>query len=203
MIFENFCYQFGGKAYHQQQGGPIGARVTMCASRMVMQHWAREYTGILLQAGLRLPLMTGYVDDGRQGSTVLRRGMRFNEESKRFEHSDEQEEQDDREDEPDNVRMAKRCLPAMNSVNPNLRFTTEAPEDFPRDRLPTLDFVLWMINGILFHTYFEKSMKNQHTIKQRTTMSEHQKMSILSNELVRRLNNIHKEVLHEELEPGL
>ena len=80
VVFENFCYQFGGKAFHQQEGGPIGARVTMCAARMVMQHWAREYTGILLQAGLRLPLMTGYVDDGRQGSTVLRRGMRFNEE---------------------------------------------------------------------------------------------------------------------------
>ena len=28
MIFENFCYQFGGKAFHQQEGGPIGARVT-------------------------------------------------------------------------------------------------------------------------------------------------------------------------------
>ena len=25
-LFENFVYQFGGVAYHQQQGGPIGAR---------------------------------------------------------------------------------------------------------------------------------------------------------------------------------
>ena len=75
MIFENFVYQFGGVAYHQQQGGPIGARVTMCAARMVMQHWARGYEMILLKAGLRIPLLGGYVDDGRQGSTVLRRGM--------------------------------------------------------------------------------------------------------------------------------
>ena len=157
-IFENFCYQFGGKAYHQQEGGPIGARVTMCAARMVMQHWAREYTNILLQAGLRIPLMTGYVDDGRQGSTVLRRGMMFNTEKRAFEYSKEQHEIDDEEDAPDNVRMARRCLPAMNSVNGNLRFTTEAPEDFPRDRLPTLDFVLWMVDGLLLHSYFEKAM---------------------------------------------
>ena len=68
-IFEQFCYKFGGKAYHQQSGGPIGARVTMCASRMVMQHWARNYRNILLQARLRLALLRGYVDDGRQGST--------------------------------------------------------------------------------------------------------------------------------------
>ena len=76
-IFENFCYRFGGKAYQQQSGGPIGARVTMCAARMVMQHWARGYSNILLKAGLKLPLFSGYVDDGRQGSTVLSRGMSF------------------------------------------------------------------------------------------------------------------------------
>ena len=59
VIFENFVYQFGGVAYHQQQGGPIGARVTMCAARMVMQHWARGYASILLKARLRLPLFGG------------------------------------------------------------------------------------------------------------------------------------------------
>ena len=75
-LFENFCYRFGGEAYHQQAGGPIGARVTMCAARMVMQHWARGYKTILIRAGLRLPMLKGYVDDGRQGSTVLRRGMK-------------------------------------------------------------------------------------------------------------------------------
>ena len=35
-IFENFYYRFGGTAYHQQAGGPIGARVTMFTARMVM-----------------------------------------------------------------------------------------------------------------------------------------------------------------------
>ena len=29
VIFDNFVYQFTGVAYHQQQGGPIGARVTI------------------------------------------------------------------------------------------------------------------------------------------------------------------------------
>ena len=46
---------------------------------MVMQNWARKYAGILLKGGLKIPLMTGYVDDGRQGGTVLRMGMIFNE----------------------------------------------------------------------------------------------------------------------------
>ena len=103
------------------------------------------------------------------------------------------------QDEPDSMRMTRICLPAMNSVNKNLSFTTEAPEEFKRNRLPTLDFVIWMVDGIIYHSYFEKEMKSQFTIMQRTAMSEHQKMSILSNELVRRLSNIHRDVVQEEI----
>jgi hypothetical protein len=200
VVLENFCYKFGGVAYHQQGGGPIGARVTMCAAKMVMQSWARKYHGILLRAGLRIPLITGYVDDGRQGGTVLRRGMRFCEHAGEFVMDDEQLKQDEEENEPDNVRMAKRCLRAMNSVNADLRFTTAAPEDFKKKRLTTLDFMIWMVEGKLYHSYYEKEMKTQYTVMQRSAMSEHQKMAILSNELVRRLSNIHKDVLKEETE---
>ena len=171
-IFEQFCYRFGGKAYHQQAGGPIGARVTMCASRMVMQHWARKYNMFLVQAVLRVLLLRGYVDDGRQGSTVLRRGMKFDQERREFIFSEEQLQSDETENLPDNTRMAQRCLPAMNSVNENLKFTTEAPEDFPNRRLPTLDFMIWMIRGIIYHSYYEKAMKNQLTVMQRSAMSE-------------------------------
>ena len=141
VVFENI--------YHQQGGGPIGARVTMCAAKMVIQNWARKYEGILLRAGLRVPLMSGYVDDGRQGSTVLRKGMMFDDQLGEFVMNEEQYERDVEEDAPDNIRMARICLPAMNSVNDDLKFTTEAPEEFSRKRLPTLDFVIWMVNVIL------------------------------------------------------
>ena len=57
-----------------------------------------------------------------------------------------------------------------------------------------------MIDGILYHTYYEKPMKTQFSVMQRSAMSEHQKMSILSNELVRRLSNIHRDVVAEEIE---
>ena len=113
--------------------------------------------------------------------------------------SETQLRQDEEENELDNIRMKKRCLPAMNSVNKDLRFTTEAPEDFPNKRLPTLEFVLWLIDGIMRHSYFEKVMKTQYTVMQRSAMSEHQRMAILSNELVRRLSTIHRDVVEEEI----
>ena len=43
VIWENFCYKFAGKTYKQSTGGPIGARVTMCAARLIMQDWGERY----------------------------------------------------------------------------------------------------------------------------------------------------------------
>ena len=39
VIFENFTYKFGKNWYRQASGGPIGARVTMVAARLVMSDW--------------------------------------------------------------------------------------------------------------------------------------------------------------------
>ena len=92
--------------------------------------------------------MTGYVDDGRQGSTVLRKGMIFNEEVGEFVMDAEQYALDIENDEPDNIRMERICLLEINSVNRNFKFTTECPEEFEKNRLPTLDFMLWMVDPV-------------------------------------------------------
>ena len=53
-LFQNFCYKFSGESYLQMDGGPIGARVTMAAARIVMSdcggrsgdiYWSRPCTG--------------------------------------------------------------------------------------------------------------------------------------------------------------
>ena len=69
ILFENFTYQFGGETYLQLEGGPIGARVTMCVARLVMQEWGEQYMNILIDAQLLIDFLRGYVDDGRQIST--------------------------------------------------------------------------------------------------------------------------------------
>ena len=42
-------------------------------------------------------------------------------------------------------------------------------------------------------------MRTPYVIMRRSAMCEHQRMSILSNELVRRLSNVHQEVVQEEI----
>jgi hypothetical protein len=198
-IFSNFCYSFGGKNYIQQHGGPIGARVTMSAARMVMQDWAEQYHQILLNIGLKVWLFAGYVDDGRQGTSNIRMGTRFQEEKKVFEWRQEWEDEDKLENTTNTARVSKLCNKAMNSINPDLQFTVETSEDFKEKRLPSLDFYMWVEDGQIKHSYFEKPMKTQLVIMKRSAMSENQKMDILSNELIRRLSNIGPGIERQEV----
>ena len=203
-LFKNFCYRFGGKLYHQTDGGPIGVRATGAASNLVMENWASQYLSILENSGVLVALLAGYVDDGRQVTSTLDLGMRFSPEEKVFKHSKEHEEEDKRrraQGETSNQRMARITLEAMNSINPDLVLTSESQEDFPTRRLPTLLFEMWISGGVIRHSYFQKSMKTQYVIMERSGMSNTQKYQILSNELVRRMSNIqvgkipHTEVL--------
>ena len=103
--------------------------------------------------------------------------------------------------EPGNVRMGRLCKEVMCNINEDLEFTTEVPEDFPDKRLPTLDFLLWISEGILLHSYYEKPMRSSYVILQKSALGEQQRMSILSNELIRRLSNIHEDVIATEIHP--
>ena len=195
-IFEHFTYKFGGEYYRQRTGGPIGARVTMCAARLVMMEWAERYHDILTEGGVEPELLEVYVDDGRQAGALFRLGTRYDPTSKKMIISEEARLEDINMAEENNVRMARICLPLMNSINEDLVFTVEAPEDFPDNRLPTLDTKLWLEKGLLVHTYFEKSMKSPFLLMKRSAMSQHQRCAILANELVRRLSNIDVDNVH-------
>ena len=89
-----------------------------------------------------------------------------------------------------NARMARLSLPGINSINKDLSFTTEIPEDFQDNKLPTLDFFLWLEkNGLLNWSYFQKAMKTPLVIMEASAMSDKQRHNILSQELIRRLSN--------------
>ena len=191
-VFENFTYNFGGKIFLQLFGGPIGARLTMACSRIVMQEWGMHYTSILKSAGMEVTLLKIYVDDVRQATTTMRKGMRFSEGELTWSEEAEQEDSaKQQEGESDEARMVRVLTPAANSINPDLRFTSELEEDFEDNKLPTLDFKIWLGEDFsIFHTYFEKAMRTQLLIPKRSAMPQRQKMNIQTNELNRRLSNI-------------
>ena len=191
VLFNNFTYKFGEKYFHQSEGGPIGVRATGAAAQLVMEHWGGEYRSLLEAAGLQIFMLSGYVDDGRQISSVLKPGMRFVE--SQFIFSEEAEKEDIKmkeQGESTNQRMARVCRPAMDSVNSDLKFTTESQEDFENERLPTLDFEMWLTQDGVKHSYYQKPMKTPLVLMERSGISHKQKFQILTNELNRRLSNI-------------
>ena len=98
-----------------------------------------------------------------------------------------------------NQRMARVCVDAMNDINPDLKFTTETQEDFCHERLPTLDFEMWVgEDNKISHSYFQKSMRTPMVIMEKSGISRHQKFQILTNELSRRLSNIQIEKIEKQ-----
>ena len=197
-LFENFSYKFGGKNYKQKSGGPIGVRATGAASNLIMEDWAEEFLKILENSGLWVAMAGGYVDDGRKITSMLEKGSRFDENEKKFILDKGGLEEDARLEkvgESNNEFMARILIKAMNSINKDLTFTTETPEHFEKERLPTLDFELWMEKetGKVHHSYFQKQMKTPFILMARSAMCNHQKIQINSNELTRRLFNINIE----------
>ena len=172
------------------EGGPIGARLTMCAARLVMMQWAEEYNKILAAGGVEPELLEVYVDDGRQAGAVFRLGTRFESTSRKMVITEDAMKEDKLLKEEPNVRMARVCLPIMNSINEDLTFTVEVSQDFKDRRLPTLDMKMWLEKGKIRHTYFEKEMRTPFLLMKRSAISQHQRCAILANELVRRLSNV-------------
>ena len=96
-VFENFMYTFAGHNYIQREGGPIGARVTMCAARIVMHAWSESYKSMLILAKVEIWLLRFYVDDFRQATSCLKMGVRVDIDKKKFCYKEEWEVEDKRE----------------------------------------------------------------------------------------------------------
>ena len=93
-FFDHFVYKFGGQDILQCFGGPIGARLTMCIARLVMQEWWDCFKEILDRSNIEQKLRAIYVDDGRLVIRKLGIGVRFNKENMIFEMKDEWAKED-------------------------------------------------------------------------------------------------------------
>ena len=159
-------------------------------ARLVMQEWKDSYNQILKNSNI-VELLSGlYVDDGRGVQRLLEMGERFIEEEKAFKIVDKERKNDLENERTREDITRSEVLKAMNSVNPDLTFTMELCSDFPNNRLPTLSFAVWPEIDGLHHTYYEKEMKNQTLLLERTSMSRQSLYSILSNEMRRRLETL-------------
>ena len=91
---------------------------------------------------------------------------------------------------------------AMESINPDLKFEMELEQDFSDHKLPTLDCNIWIscphdqAPAIEFD-FYEKPMKSKYVVMEKSAMDYQKKMSILSNDLCRRLMNTKQSIPQE------
>ena len=195
-FFDNFTYTFGRELYIQNFGGPIGARLTMCVARLVLQQWREDYSLLLREANIGELLSKICVDDNRAIVEKLKPGLRFVEEEKKFIFDEKWVEEDMKIEA--GKRTIKEINKAMNSVNVDLKFTIETEEDFSNKRLPTLAFELWSEREGVRHSYYEKEMRSQLLTMKRSSQSENSKLAILTNELNRRFMMMDSKISTEE-----
>ena len=193
--FQQSVYQFGGKYYLQTSGGPIGARITMAVSRIVMYHWGKKLRNILSEANVKIWMDSIYVDDYRSLLTALMPGLRWEPSSKRLEYRDEWRDEDLRSGMSTTWRTATVLKEVMESINPDLKFEMELEEDFPDQKLPTLDTV-WLERSPdsdqppqFTFSFYEKIMNSRYVLLEKSAMPYKQKCAILSQEVVRRMLN--------------
>ena len=78
----------------------------------------------------------------------------------------------------------------MNSIMNFLKFTLEIAEDFPGNKLPTLDLKIWISTGnIVMHEFFEKPMAANVVVQAGSALGESVKVASLTEEVVRRLKH--------------
>ena len=82
----------------------------------------------------------------------------------------------------------------MNSIIYFLNLTIEIEDDFEEKKLPTLDVKIWYQENKVMHEHFEKEMKTNLVLEQRSALNENTKVSSLSHEVVRLLLNCSEEL---------
>ena len=187
-----------GRVTSRALGGVIGARLTMCASRLVMQDWHENFVMRLKQSKLFEKLGGLYVDDGRNMYEVFEYGTRFIPQTGTLETSEKwrKEDMDSNRCQKELTRTEIEKL--MNDINEDLKFTTEIEEEFDNRRLPTLSFEMWCDKDGIRHSYYEKPMRSQILTMERSSQAESSKFSILANELTRRFEMMDKNIDIEE-----
>ena len=190
-MFQQHFYKFGGKVFHQTQGGPIGLRGTCAVARVVLQLFDIKWKHRLAGLGITTWQVMRYVDDSRAILPPIRAGWRLNNGKLQF---CKEWEQIDKEVSRE-VRTKEILKETMGGIEDYLEFTVESGEEFCEGWLPTLDTTLKVgESNTIMYKYYEKETTAKTTVHQKSAMEENIKVQILANDVVRRLSNTQEEL---------
>ena len=119
-VFTSHLYQFNGKIFLQQDGGPIGVRLSGAVARAVMGEWDATLNSILATNRLLVWLLTRYVDDCTILMNTLAMGVNWCNNCKRLAYSKDWEEEDRTTGLSNTARTMQVVERVMNSIFRNI-----------------------------------------------------------------------------------
>ena len=193
--FRNHLYTFNGKVYRQTEGGPIGLRLSMAISRLVMAMWDKMLMDKGSNTGWLIHLLKRYVDDCTAVLETLKLGVRWSE-MQGLSYNSVWEEEDKSSGLSDDQRTMREFQKMANTILDFIQVTYDTCTDNVSGRLPILDLQCWVNDRVIFHMYYEKPMASRYFIKEASAMSSNTKWSSLSQEIIRRMKNTSWRVPH-------
>ena len=76
IVMGSHCYEFAGKFYLQVMGGPIGLAVTAWIASITMKCFDNLWMNVLKSSNIKILDYVRYVDDSRNFSKCLKKGVR-------------------------------------------------------------------------------------------------------------------------------
>ena len=152
-MFNTHIYSFDSRYYLQQKGGPIGLRATCAVARLAMVDWDKQWQSRLADTNIEMEDASRYMDDVRAFLFAIREGWRWWEGELCW--AEDWFDEDVETGQSDLDRTTTILQATMKSIYGFLNFTMEIETDFVDNRLPTLDFKLWvneegMVVGVHF-----------------------------------------------------
>ena len=148
-----------------------------------------------LKSALIPTLKSFYVDDSIFGGRVLQNGISYNEKEDRMEYSDQQAEIDLKG--KGDFKMMNILKDIANKLDKDIVMTGDCPSNNPSGKMPLLDCQIWMEqnevypSGQILYNHYRKPMASKLTIQRNSALPQQQKITIMTQEVLRILRNTH------------
>jgi hypothetical protein len=160
--FRNHLYTFNGEVYRQTDGGPIGLRLSMAISRVVMAMWDKKLMELGSETGWLIHMLKRYVDDVTAVLATLKCGVRWTL-GVGLSYQKVWEEEDKKSCLSDDQRTMKEFQAMANTIFPCIQVTFDTCDDHESGMIPVLDLQCWVTKaGLIYHKYYEKPMASKY-----------------------------------------
>ena len=169
--------------------------------RVVMDSWLRNFKNKAIENEIEIKLATKYVDDINLFVRAMERGTHWSGGKKgSIKHTDEKESLDI-ENEMSRSAVTMRNIKDMaNSICNELKVTTDDEDSHDDKTIPMLDVQAWRSSDGMRvrHKFYEKAVASQQVMGEKTAIPIKSKITILSQEVFRRLRNTGRNVENDE-----